>query len=658
MKLSVIIVNYNVKHFLQLCLHAVYRAVQHIAAEVIVVDNNSHDGSVQMVQQLFPQTILIANKNNLGFSKANNQAVALANGEFILFLNPDTVMPEDFFSRLLPFIEARPNVGAIGPKLIDGRGRFAPDGKKSFPTLSVALYKSLGLNRIFPKSPVFNKYYAVHVSESQTAPVDVLSGCCMLVRSNLIRQIGGAFDEAYFMYCEDVDLCFRIKQAGFDNIYFPDATLIHYKGESTRKTTVSYVRIFNKALATFVSKHYGRGHARLLLLFIHAGIALRTVLGFIKGLLQLLRMPLLDGILLFFVLWLLKGFWVEEIKDMSPIPIRDVLLTFPAYVILWISSLYLNGAYDSPYRGLRVVRGMAIGTVLVLAFYGLLPVYLRHSRSMLLFSGAGGALLLVMIHELLIRLGIVPLATQRATTKRAVIVATHSAFLDAESLLQTIRQAPEVLGRIAPEYNPSSKPLSQINDLPAFAKTAAIDEIIFCVASLSYQDIFKQMQACGPGFEYKIHVPDSLSFVGSNSSETAGDSYAAEQHYPIAQFAQQRNKRMVDLVLAVAILIASPLLWPFLKERKCLFQNLVKVLAGRYTWIGYNDEQRISLRLPKLKPAILPPWQLQVDYAPNPHAQEQLSIHYARGYHPSGDIRLILKNLHFIGIRPRKDLAK
>src|SRR5690606_19299855 len=163
MRISVIIVNYNVKYFLEVCLHAVYRALEGISGEVIVVDNNSTDGSPKYIRERFPSVTLIENRGNTGFSKANNQGVEIAKGEYILFLNPDTVVPEDFFSSLLAYMDAHPEAGSIGPRLIDGKGQYAPDSKKSFPSFSVALFKGTGLHKLFPKSKVFNRYYAVHI---------------------------------------------------------------------------------------------------------------------------------------------------------------------------------------------------------------------------------------------------------------------------------------------------------------------------------------------------------------------------------------------------------------------------------------------------------------------------------------------------------------
>jgi len=406
MKLSVIIVNYNVKYFLELCLHSVLRAVQDIEAEVIVVDNNSADDSVALVRSKFPEVIVIENKDNKGFSKANNQGAAVAKGEYLLFLNPDTVVPEDFFSKMLGYMDANPTAGAIGPRLIDGKGQFAPDAKKSYPSLSVAIFKTVGINKLFSKSPYFNSYYAVQVGEHEVAPVEVLSGCCMMVRRTAWEKAGGAFDEDYFMYCEDVDLSYRIEKAGYKNIYFPETTIIHYKGESTRKMTFSYVRTFNEALVTFVKKHYSKKQAKLFVLFINVGIMIRALSGGVKRLLKVFHMPLFDALLLLLMLWGIKEFWVNEVKNIGTIPPASVYATFPVYILLWLACLYLNGAYDQPYRALKVTRGMITGTIVILAYYGLLPPDLRYSRAIPIFTGFVSTPVLLGLHEILYRIGI------------------------------------------------------------------------------------------------------------------------------------------------------------------------------------------------------------------------------------------------------------
>ncbi len=652
MKLSVIIVNYNVKYFLEVCLHSVLRATEGIAAEVIVVDNNSTDGSMQMVADKFPTVIRIENKHNAGFGKANNQGVEIAKGEYILFLNPDTVMPEDFFGKMLPYMDAHPEVGSIGPKLLDGKGQYAPDGKKSFPSLSVAIFKTTGINKVFSKSPYFNKYYAVHIGENETAAVDVLSGCCMLVRSNILPKIGGAFDEDYFMYCEDVDLSYRIQKAGYKNIYYPEATLIHYKGESTRKATLSYVRIFNEALSTFVKKHYSKGNARLFILFINVGIVLRAILSAAKQVLKVLRMPMFDALIMLGTLWFMKEFWVVHVKNIEPIPLHSVLATFPVYIALWVASLYINGVYDQSYRGLRVIRGMVIGTTLILAYYGLLQPGLRYSRAIIIFSGISGTVIMLALHELLFRLGIFKFIPYDKLPRKAVIVADEKNFTDTANTLRRVHYAPEVNGRIATD-NDKENALAILQELKPYLFTAGINEVIFCVNGLTYSQILGKMSECGSNYEYKIHLQGSESFVGSNSSHTAGDLYTLDKRYNLAKFSQLRNKRIVDAGLAIMFLLLWPLLLFFVKNGLQFWINSLLVLTGRNTWVGYSQAQP---SLPFVRTGIIPPYFIAEDYKPSTEVAVQLDNIYAQQYSAGADLTLILKNFKYLGGGPKKIL--
>ena len=646
MKVSVIIVNYNVRYFLEVCLHSVFRAAEGMAVEVIVVDNNSSDDSMTMVREKFPEVICIDNKDNKGFSKANNQGVAVATGEYILFLNPDTVMPEDFLQKTVAYMDAHPKAGALGPRLIDGKGVFAPDGKKSFPTLSVAIFKTTGINKLFSRSPYFNKYYAVHVGEHETASVEVLSGCCMLARRTVIDEVGGAFDEDYFMYCEDVDLSYRIQKGGYENIYYPEVSLIHYKGESTRKATLSYVRIFNEALATFVRKHYGRQKAGLFILFINIGIILRAILGAVKSMFKILRMPLFDALILLGTLLLMSEFWVRQVKGVKPLPLNYILATFPAYIFIWVGALYLNSAYDQPYRALRIVRGMLIGSVVNLAYYGLLGPELRYSRVLILISGLVGAVALLGLHELLYRLGIFKFIPYEQLARKAVIVADKEEYQETAATLQQVNYAPEVEGRIS--LSDERESLGAIGQMKPLLYTAGVNEVIFCMNSMRYDAMFRQMEACGPSYEYKIHLPGTQSFVGSNSSHTAGDLYTADLRYNLSAFSQQRNKRVVDIVTALGFILLAPFFALRAKNPGSFLAECFRVLAGKKTWIGYPHSPETA-QLPTVKPAVLPPYNLLEGFAPPPHVAQQLWKEYAQNYQPSTDVNLIWKNFKWIG---------
>lgn len=643
MKVSVIIVNYNVKYFLELCLHSVYRALQDIAAEVIVVDNNSTDGSEALVSQKFAQVIFIGNKDNKGFAKANNQGYAAAKGEYVLFLNPDTVLPEDFFTKTLAYMDAHPQAGGIGPRLIDGKGAFAPDAKKSFPTLSVALFKATGINKLFPRSTYFNKYYAVHIGEHETAAVEALSGCCMMMRKDAVDKAGGAFDEDYFMYFEDGDLCYRIRKAGYSNVYFPQTTVVHYKGESTRKATLSYVKIFNEAFAIFARKHYGAGNARLFLLFINIGVVLRALISGFKMLLNTFRMPLLDAIVLCLTLFAIKEFYLEKMVNIPAIPLESLYITFPVYTLIWILSLYLNGAYDQPYRGLRSIRGMVIGTVLCLAYFGLLPTPLRYSRAIIIFTGAAGGFLLLTLHELLIRSGFLKMVAFNELPKKAVIIGDEASYRQTAGILAKVHYAPHIYGRVGVSDDSG---LTNLSELKPFLYSTGIDEVIFCAGDLTYQAMLDKMQECGGQYDYKIHLPASSSFVGSNSSHTAGDLYTADTRYNLSRFAAQRNKRMLDMMSAAMFLLLSPLLVFIVKKPFHFLGNCFSVLIGRRTWVGYNAQRPL---LPVLKDGVLPPYHLQEGFVPSAKVQEQMDTSYAQYYSATLDLNFIFANLKFLG---------
>ncbi len=255
MQLSVIILNYNVRYFLEQCVLSVQKALINLDAEIIVVDNNSSDGSCEMMKQLFPHIKLIENPVNVGFPKGNNIAVAEAKGEYICILNPDTVVAEDTFEKILNYVTLSgvevSNTGIIGCKLIDGTGNFLPESKRGVPTPWVAFTKIFGLYKF---SNYFGKYYAQHLTENQSGKVDVLVGAFMVMKRDLYLQVGG-FDENCFMYSDDIDLSYMIQKLGKENFYFHETSVIHYKGESTVRDE-KYLKRFREAMQFFYKKHF------------------------------------------------------------------------------------------------------------------------------------------------------------------------------------------------------------------------------------------------------------------------------------------------------------------------------------------------------------------------------------------------------------------
>lgn len=245
MKLSVIILNYNVRYFLELCIKSVQAAISDIDAEIIVVDNNSSDHSCAMVKELFPEVKLLENKENVGFSKANNQGVSLAKGEYVCILNPDTVVAEDTFLQLLSFVVSKENLGIVGCKLIDGSGKFLPESKRNVPTQLIAIKKLIGLS---------SEYYTSTLKSTDIGKASVFVGAFMFLLKKRYQEIGG-FDERYFMYGEDIDFSYSMLNAGYDNYYYGKTTVVHYKGESTLKNEV-YAKRFYGAMKLFYEKHF------------------------------------------------------------------------------------------------------------------------------------------------------------------------------------------------------------------------------------------------------------------------------------------------------------------------------------------------------------------------------------------------------------------
>ena len=276
--LSVIIVNYNVKYFLEQCLCSVYKAGQHISMEVIVVDNHSADGSRDYLEETFRQVQFYWLTENLGFAKACNLGLKHSTGEYILFLNPDTIVSEDCFENCIDFLASHPQSGALGVRMIDESGVFLKESKRAFPSPVTSFFKLTGLARLFPRSARFAKYYLGNLSEGQTHEVDVLAGAFMMIKKSVL-DITGGFDEAFFMYGEDIDLSYRIQKQGYKNYYYPGVTILHFKGKSTPQKNMRYVRMFYQAMRVFANKHYGKHRSGLYNACIQAGIWLRAAIA-------------------------------------------------------------------------------------------------------------------------------------------------------------------------------------------------------------------------------------------------------------------------------------------------------------------------------------------------------------------------------------------
>lgn len=661
MKLSVIIVNYNVKYFLEQSLLSVQQAAaamertQHWQTEIIVVDNHSADGSVAWISKRFPHIVLIANNKNVGFSAANNQGIAIAQGDYILLLNPDTLVEEDTFIKCVQTMESRPDIGALGVKMLDGKGNFLPESKRGLPTPWVAFCKLTGLSTLFPRSQFFNRYYLGHLSEHENHEIEILSGAFMLLRKTAIDKVG-VLDDTFFMYGEDIDLSYRILKEGYKNYYLADTRIIHYKGESTKKGSLNYVRIFYQAMIIFAQKHLSKQQARLYVVLIKLGIYLRAMLSLLFGFVSRTWEMWIDGGILLGGLYLIKEFWEKNVKFIDNVKYAPEYMYFnvPLYIALWIASIYFSGGYDTRHqRSYRIVRGIFVGTLLISAVYGFLDMRYRSSRAMILLGAAWALLLLPLWRAVLHFVRYKNFNFDESAPPRLAIAGSISEGKRVLALLNESAVNINFLGWIISGKNDEDfsalqdeeKILGEMEQLKECAEIYQIDDIIFCARDISSQKIIENMLLLGNRYNYKIVPRDSSSIIGSNSKNSAGDLYAIDIQMLINQVQARRSKRLFDISVSVVMLLLSPLLIWIVPQWWAWLRNCRQTLIGSKTWVGYATGLNIAA-LPKLKPSVLSP----LDALPQQHQQQlngntiaRLNFLYAKDYSPEKDWEILLK---------------
>ena len=517
-RLSIVIVNYNVRYFLDQCLNSVFRAAKNIPIEIFAVDNNSVDGSVEMIREKYPSVFLIENRENTGFSKANNQAIKQAKGEYVLLLNPDTVVEEDTFEKCLKFMDETPDAGGLGVKMIDGKGNFLPESKRGLPTPLVAFYKIFGLAALFPKSKKFGQYHLGFLDDEKIHRVDVLSGAFMLLRKTVLEKTG-FLDEAFFMYGEDIDLSYRITQAGCKNYYFPKTRIIHYKGESTKKSSANYVFVFYNAMLIFARKHFSKKNAKAFSLLIHSAIYFRAALALLNRFSRHAFLPLLDFIFLLTGLFFIKYFYQQA----TGIIYTDTLVTIalPVYSFTWILSVFLSGAYSKPIKLSKTFWGIACGTSVILIGYSLLPEAYRFSRALILLGAIWFFTFSFCLRTLLDFTGIRRFKLGEKRKKRYAIVGDEQEIARISGLLNGMSVQPDFIAPV--NYEPGRKPekschIAYLGQLREVIEIFNIDEVIFCAKNISSQNIISQMQQLENALvEFKIAPSESMFIIGSNS---------------------------------------------------------------------------------------------------------------------------------------------
>lgn len=667
---SVVIVNYNVRAFVAQALRSIDRASSGLKVETFVVDNASADDSVAYVRRHFPHVCVVANEANVGFGKANNQAIERARGRHVFVLNPDTIVQEDTLRTLVAFLDTHPEAGAVGPMILNPDGTFAPESRRSFPTPEVAFYRIAGLSRLFPGSRRFGRYNMTYLPRDEVAEVDALSGSCMMVRREAIwgrsevgsrkwevgsgkwekerpegdqsappsaRTGAGLFDEDFFMYGEDLDWCFRIQRAGWKIFYTPDTQIIHYKGESTKKGELRYVRLFYGAMLLFAQKHFGAGEGGGLLgMGLRAAIVGRAALGVLKQWTARLAPVVLDALLCVLALVLAHAVRFGDVSRLGPRFFLTIGLLFPALTVL--GTLAFGG-----YRWRRTLRrpppvaGVTVGLLLVAA----LSFFVKDVA----FSRFVLGLAYLFALGLLVGWRMIAHARQRGTG-RAVFVGPKQ---EAERLRERLATHPrppfELVGYVFDRHGRGPvRYLGPLRNLRAYVRFERADNVVFSPDALPAYAIFGQMRALSDlPVQFRMMAPDGPYVIGKASVDAVA---LVEAEAVVGRGRSALARRLFEVGLALA-LRAVRLLARHRAPRDARWQRVAHLgnswwdlLAGRVAVVGYDAHA--AYRPPEawgLRPGLIHP----------PHADDPERAYGQYAQHESARVDLALLRRYVMG---------
>ncbi len=639
MKLSVVIVSYNVRYFLEKCIVSVLKALEGIDSEVIVIDNHSADKSAEMVRSVFPHVHVIANGENGGFAKACNQGLSICTGEYALLLNPDTLVSEDTFKRCIEFMDAHKEASACGVRMVDGTGRFLPESMRGLPTPLSAFFKMTGLGALFPHSMFFNGYYMGGLDPEQIHKTPVLTGAFMFLRLAVIREVG-MLDEDYFMYGEDIDLCYRMIKAGYHNYYLPEPSIIHYKGESTQRGSITYILHFYKAMLIYVSKHVHGVGGRLFQLMIMLGVFVRGLVGGVRRVVIRIIPVIIDAGIVVTILLIIKKYWSQGyFHNVDHFDEGFYQVNLPLYCIVWLLFLFLMGAHDVQRNARRIFYGMCLGTLAILVIYAVLPLQYRSSRAVILIS----AFLITFL--MILWTSISRYVLQKVSSpKRIAIVGRGDEVSRIMELMNRVESKRILAGWIATDRSDNGPSLighiSQIEDV---VRQHRIGELIFSTQDLTFGEINSWMSKLGPAIAYRISSSGSGQIVGSDSRKEQGILYTADVEFALSYPSHIRAKRILDCLVAILLFCVWPFIALFKKGSIRLLQNIVSVLKGDKTWIGYHQEDSAISELPALRTGVIavgtkPSLLLSISEV------HMINYIYAREYSVWKDIDLLMRN--------------
>lgn len=652
MDLSIIIVNYNVKEFLQNLLHSLQKAVQNISHEIIVVDNASDDGSIEFIREKFSYVQLISNKTNLGFSKANNEGLKIAKGKYLLLINPDTIVSEDTISKMIQFFNNHDDAGLAGCKILNPDGSLQLACRRSFPGPWTSFCKVTGLSTLFPKSKLFARYNLTYLDENETYEVDAISGSFMMMKKEVYEKVGG-FDEQFFMYGEDLDLCYRIQQNGYKVYYYPGTQIIHYKGESTKRSSLDETKIFYDAMHLFVKKHFSS-------FFIVESI-LRSAIGFRKFFAFLGRRKLaIISIILDIIFFNISLISAEKLylrfTDWLGFPefSYPLILVIPA--LIHVSAAGIIGVYRRDSFSVLRNTGALIISFFIISSLTFFFKQFAYSRAVflityifLLFSLTAWRIILKLFFN--VGLEIVP------SRKRTLIVGTNnSAVMIADKLHKKFEDDHIIQGLIGYSHKDIGNELNGyevVGSLDNINKVIAekkINEVIFSTDELSYNQMMSIVSKnTSQGVDFKL-VGSSLDFlVGKASVAVLEDIPLIDIHLNISNHVSRFIKAIMDYTISsFALIFIYP--WVYLIEKlsrkesdfRKFILTIPSIFTGRVSLVGpkvQSGESKMFLG----KKGLTGLWYLEKETG---GTSEKLDLIYARNQNVWLDLEILGKTLN------------
>ncbi|WP_421773618.1 glycosyltransferase [Gracilimonas sp.] len=679
--ISVVIVNYKVKEYIANLLNSLKKAQHDFNLEIFVVDNNSGDDSISYLKNRYPEVHYIANKENVGFGKANNQAIRQAKGEFTLIINPDTLVSEDTLDVLVNHMSENPECGAAGCKILNPDGTFAPESRRSIPTIWSASCKVFGLNTLFPESKLLGQYYLSWLDEDEAGEIPVLSGSFMFWRTDLLKELDG-FDERFFMYGEDIDLCYRVQKTDYRIDYIPDTSIIHYKGESTKKGDLRYIRIFNKALYQFFDKHYSARYSLFFRIFIYLAIWLKTALSFISTNLKKLKPVFADLVLLNLsvALGFVIRYGIKGTNILTPDGTKYLWINL-LMTLLFLFSGSLLGMFrknkESISTALKALSITYAGVVIITFFVR----NLAYSRLGLIFGFVLGMVFFVSYKLIRAnRKGASNANRGGLRNSRVILVGDAGQSADIISKIHTRPDwSYEVVGYVNVDEN-DEKALGRLAQLRDLVKAYQIDQVFFALNSISYKQMLKEISNLQKEEVVFKLIPDSMDFIlGKSNVEYLEAIPLVEVEFEYSKPINRLLKRVLDLGLSVPLFILLLLVgWPALVFAKRnwvhvdgikLYQDIEKnkwknrlrllgyVISGKLSLVGAPISESVLEQSGTAKKGITGLIQISKNRIQQEEEAESFGLYYLQNYSLWMDIDILIKTI-FNGPYPLEVLAE